>query len=329
MTEISRSAFGAPPISDGSDTLPIDWNAKPADSIVIIIAGTLADGWDDSTRISSAGHCYYGMWPSISVNRAGQAVVAWTQGDVGATLVDARMSRYTPGLGWSAPTVIDNSDELNAWWGRVVIDPLGNNIATWKLDFGQCILWGSVYKAYWAPDVMISEPLDGTTTDVSPIMIRGFAESGSILTVNGMPAPIAADDSFEVEVSLSPGENLIVARATDDLDRYTETSITVIFAKESGDPTAVIDVSSTHNWKLWRFDGRGSTDDVKVVGYLWDFGDGTSSTSIVTVHKYQKAGVYLVTLTVWDDEGGSDTASLKITVGSGGSLKMSPQRNLN
>src|SRR5690606_24572904 len=49
--------------------------------------------------------------------------------------------------------------------------------------------------------------------------------------------------------------------------------------------------------------------------YLWDFGDGQTSTEAVVSHEYGVADVYTVSLTVTDDQGatGSDTAT--ITVG--------------
>jgi PKD repeat protein len=43
------------------------------------------------------------------------------------------------------------------------------------------------------------------------------------------------------------------------------------------------------------------------VNYLWDFGDGTSSTDAYPVHEYAGTGPYLLCLTVSDGNGCSDT----------------------
>jgi PKD repeat protein len=42
---------------------------------------------------------------------------------------------------------------------------------------------------------------------------------------------------------------------------------------------------------------------------MWDFGDGSTSSDIVVNHTYQSVGNYLVTLTVWDNQGGSASTS--------------------
>ena len=280
---------------------------------------TASAGWEDPVRLSGEGQTYVAMWPGISANDEGQAVAVWTQGG-DAPPMDVRVSRYIPGIGWTAPAAIDNSDTLNAFFGSAEMDPLGNIVATWKLDYGQCWLWGAAYKAYWAPDVMISAPLDGTVTTEPTVTVTGYAETYADLTVNGVPVGIQLDGSFEVQVQLSPGDNLVVARATDGVGSYTETSVTVTFAGAStGDPVAAMDITPLKNWKVWRFDGRGSTDDVKVVMFLWDFGDGMSSESAVSSHRYERAGIYIVTLTVWDGDGNYDSVSSEILVSPGGS----------
>ena len=51
------------------------------------------------------------------------------------------------------------------------------------------------------------------------------------------------------------------------------------------------------------FDASASTDDSQITEYIWDFGDGTSSTEIRPVKKYAAVGTYEVTLTVKDAEG--------------------------
>jgi PKD repeat protein len=64
------------------------------------------------------------------------------------------------------------------------------------------------------------------------------------------------------------------------------------------------------------FVGAQSSDpDGIVAGYLWNFGDGTTSTLANVTKTYQVAGNYTVTLTVTDNSGATAVATLLVTVG--------------
>jgi len=61
-------------------------------------------------------------------------------------------------------------------------------------------------------------------------------------------------------------------------------------------------------------DASGSFDNVGVVSYSWDFGDGAYGTDVEASHVYAEKGVYDVVLTVEDAGGNSDSARVRITV---------------
>lgn len=82
-------------------------------------------------------------------------------------------------------------------------------------------------------------------------------------------------------------------------------------------PTARVSVDSTAVTvnETVSFDGSGSSDsDGSIVGYNWDFGDGTTATGQTVSHSYDRAGEYTVSLTVSDDDGASATDRVTITV---------------
>ncbi|MDH7505022.1 MAG: PKD domain-containing protein [Candidatus Acetothermia bacterium] len=63
-----------------------------------------------------------------------------------------------------------------------------------------------------------------------------------------------------------------------------------------------------------QFKDDSSDPDGQVVKWSWDFGDGTSSTEQNPTHQYQVDGDYGLELTVWDNDGDSDTVSRTIQV---------------
>lgn len=78
-------------------------------------------------------------------------------------------------------------------------------------------------------------------------------------------------------------------------------------------PVAVIDASRSP-LKV-KVDASESTDeDGEIVAYLWDFGDGKTSTEVATTHKYKKSGTYVLTLTVTDDDGDTSTTTVEVKI---------------
>jgi PKD repeat protein len=63
------------------------------------------------------------------------------------------------------------------------------------------------------------------------------------------------------------------------------------------------------------FDGSGSTDDVAISEYLWEFNDGKTSPETSPIHTFDSIREYDVRLTVWDDarKKGFANVTIKIT----------------
>jgi PKD repeat protein len=83
---------------------------------------------------------------------------------------------------------------------------------------------------------------------------------------------------------------------------------------DAGGPYSVDE--SAANAGLWtvNFDGTGSSDDVGLCDYAWDFGDGGSGSGATPTHQYAAAGLYTVTLTVRDHAHQSDTETTTVEV---------------
>jgi len=61
------------------------------------------------------------------------------------------------------------------------------------------------------------------------------------------------------------------------------------------------------------FDASASSDDGWIVSYDWNFGDRTGSTGKIVQHTYP-VGTYTITLTVTDNDGGTDSAQYTLEI---------------
>jgi len=61
------------------------------------------------------------------------------------------------------------------------------------------------------------------------------------------------------------------------------------------------------------FNASKSTDDVEIVSFEWNFGDGTSGNGAVVSHSYTEEGTYQVLLNVTDTDGLHNLATLAVT----------------
>ena len=81
---------------------------------------------------------------------------------------------------------------------------------------------------------------------------------------------------------------------------------------------------------LVSFDGSGSTTpNGEITSWAWSFGDGTFGTGPAITHLYTDAGMYVASLTVADNGGASNTASVTINVTTGASSVPSAPTNLS
>lgn len=106
--------------------------------------------------------------------------------------------------------------------------------------------------------------------------------------------------------------------ALDQFDARAESAVVSVEAvsNDSEPPVAVIGPESLAYAAVGRpvaLTGMASADNDEVVSYAWDFGDGETGTGVKTQHTYTAAGTYIVTLTVTDAYGNTDTDTAEIT----------------
>ncbi|SHJ60952.1 PKD domain-containing protein [Pseudozobellia thermophila] len=167
----------------------------------------------------------------------------------------------------------------------------------------------------------VSKPSANTQTGEAPAEIRftgsnstddnavtGYKwdfDDGSTSTEADPKHTFDTPGTYSVELEVVDEEGL------KDTERLT---ITVNApANEAPDAKASASVLSGEAPLKVDFTGGNSSDDKGIVSYFWDFGDGTSSSTDPS-HTFNNPGTYTVKLTVSDEEGLQDTASLTIEV---------------
>jgi len=99
---------------------------------------------------------------------------------------------------------------------------------------------------------------------------------------------------------------------------YPTTEIKLRILNDSNDQSPVSDAGGPYNGTVGAaitFDGNGSTDDVAIVNYEWNFGDGQTGIGSQVDHAYASDGTYTASLTVTDSAGQSDIDETVVTIG--------------
>ncbi len=119
----------------------------------------------------------------------------------------------------------------------------------------------------------------------------------------------------------APGTYQVTLTVYDSQGATGTDSITVQVGQSNQPPVAVASADPTSGQAPLsvNFSSAGSTDpDGTIVAYAWNLGDGGSSSEANPSHTYQTPGAYNARLTVTDDQGGTDSDQVTITVNSSG-----------
>jgi PKD repeat protein len=229
---------------------------------------------------------------STSINLEGEYTVKWFDPRNGGTLLDGSIATISGGnsVSLGLPPNNQNSDWVILLTSTTNQAPIANAIA--DITTGEAPL-----------EVNFSG--SSSTDDVGIVSYAWNFGDGNSSTLVNPTHTFTTLGTFNVVLTVTDVQNL-----------SDTASITI----ETADPAvnqapvaiASADVVSGVAPLVVNFNGSSSTDDVGVVSYAWDFGDGNSSTQANPTHTFTTQNVFNVSLTVTDVENLTSTTSISI-----------------
>ncbi|MDD3815894.1 MAG: PKD domain-containing protein [Desulfocapsaceae bacterium] len=146
-----------------------------------------------------------------------------------------------------------------------------------------------------------------------------YKNNQHLLTIN---SPAITD--CDIDVDLEPGQTIVFTMKAFDLNG-NESAISAPYSfnipaeviNNNFLPSASLNISTLSGEAPLAVDfiATESTDfDGTISSYAWDFGDSTSASTCNASHIYTTPGIYIATLTVTDNDGGTASAQATVTV---------------
>lgn len=211
------------------------------------------------------------------------------------------------------PITFENSNTTLEYWS---VDNVGNEELPHKILTGI-----KLDKTVSSGSIIINNG-DAYTTSTSVILNLAAADATSgVYQVRYSNDGIWDTEPWEIpspsktwELTLGDGTKTVYYQIRDNaglISQSYQDTITLDATK----PTANAGQDRTVNMGATvTFDASASTDNVGIVSYEWDFGDGTTGTGNATTHTYTSPRTYTVMLTVRDAAGNAATHQITVTV---------------
>ena len=158
-------------------------------------------------------------------------------------------------------------------------------------------------------------PDGGTIEDVVYFVDESVDEDGSVVSWSWDFGDGGSSSRREPDHRFSEtGVHYVTLTVEDDDGNQDSVTKQVTVANLPPDADFTASAGSVEVGEEVRFTDGSSDPEGGDLDYVWDFGDGSSSSLRSPAHEYDEAGEYTVVLEVSDDEGASDSASVVVRV---------------
>lgn len=218
------------------------------------------------------------------------------------------------------------SMQINDWFYNV-LETSGDYDDSTGVDENDAVLWFSISDNYGPPIVEARIGLD------RPIFKSARAHTGDIVIFDGsrsLHSPSSSITKYEWDFEsdgLSDAEGVQTSFIYNKKGNYTATLKVTDTLRETYTDTCTIEVLNrlpTPNFTYTpsaptilnetRFYDASEDKDGTIDSWFWDFGDGATSTEKDPTHQYSDKGKYNVQLKVTDNDGGSNNATIGVTI---------------
>jgi hypothetical protein len=205
-----------------------------------------ASGWQSASVLDNAS--LSAALPNPIGWGAGNVTLGWTEDRTWGN--HAVLSRgYVPGFGWSNITTVMDDPQWDAGAFGEYSVVAADGVALVALDVSDLFngtpgatftISGIPYRVA-NPGLSVLAPADGTVTSLSTIEVVGQTERGVSVRVNGLPANLRLDGSFNVSVPIVAGNNTIAVVASHPLGFSAAVTLNVVVRDPTAETQRLID----------------------------------------------------------------------------------------
>ncbi|UYG18186.1 PKD domain-containing protein [Brachybacterium huguangmaarense] len=287
---------------------------------------------DRHVYMTNAGKIVFGVYPgSAQTITSPQSYNDGNWHHVVSTLGSDGMKLYLDGTLVASNASVTTAQPFTGYW-RIA----GDNVGGWPNAPTSNYFSGSmndvaIYSSALTPQQVAQHysigkgltPPTAAFTTTSADLKASFDASGST-AMNGHSitsyawnfgdSSAAGTGKTATHTYASAGTYPVTLTVTDDSGMTSSVTNSVTVLAPNDPPTASF--TSTASGLTASVDGTASSDpDGSLVGYSWDWGDGTAAgTGMTMAHTYNEPGTYTITLTVTDNRGGTATKTRDVTV---------------